>query len=271
VIGCQAIQWGVPLGLGVDFDLTYLGSSDRAWDVLTKVAASDVSLFSRLLAGRSNRAVLAWKRPITLEDPVTVLGVPGCRPEVDSATAVARFRGDTDFVRQASRRGDSVSRTVFVEGPGTNFPDSPAEARILAVRSDGNRTAIALECSDRCVIRVARTNDGNWRARLDGRAWPVETVDFSLIGIVVPRGRHDLRLSYFDPRLWAGAGVSLAAALVLAMTARRLRRSEQRYPLTAGSDGTGESRSAAPGTGALGRGRSPPGPGLSGRPFPPIE
>jgi uncharacterized membrane protein YfhO len=59
-----------------------------------------------------------------------------------------------------------------------------------------------------------------WRAALDGRAVPLYRTNHALLGLVVPPGRHALKLEMTSPALDAGLvlcvlGLSLTAALLL--------------------------------------------------------
>jgi hypothetical protein len=213
VFGEQLVQWGIPLALDVDYDLTYIAASDRARELLLR-AAADTSEFGELLAQRSACALLVWKRPLTLEDPVGIVGIRGCRPEVDSATAVLPFQGDDEFLRIARENKGRLARSVFVEGPSPAISEPPCEATISGVSSAPNAVSFHAECASPSFARVARTNDGNWTALLDGRSTPVRTVDLSLIGVPIPSGSHRIDLIYRDRLLNASVGISVVASLL---------------------------------------------------------
>ncbi len=218
IVGEQAIQWGIPLALDVDFDVTYFAGSDRARALMSRVAAESTPRFARLLAGRADRALLLWNHPVTLANPVTVAAVPNTRPEIDAISTLIRFQGDEDFLHKVRQYPDDLSRVAFVEGR-SSFPDRalPAKITIRSLRSAS--LEFTSESDSTCVLRIARTNDGDWRAFVDGARWPVETVDLSLIGMQVPAGRHEVVLRYFDPFLVVGICVSLAAVALLVASA----------------------------------------------------
>ena len=76
-------------------------------------------------------------------------------------------------------------------------------------------------------MRIARTNDGNWKASLDGRPIATVAVDLSLIGVEIPAGTHRVELRYEDPVLRISIWVSAAAVLIAILSgaaARRRRR-----------------------------------------------
>lgn len=228
VFGEQLVQWGIPLALDVDYDLTYIAATDRARELLLR-AAADTAEFGELLAQRSACGLLVWKRPSTLEDPVGIVGVRGCRPEIDAATAVLSFNGDDEFLRIARENKGRLARSVFVEGPGPAISEPPGEATISSISSAPNAVSFRADCASACFVRVARTNDGHWKASLDGRPVPVTTVDLSLIGIPIPSGSHRIDLTYSDRLLNASIGISavawlLAVAILLSGAVVRSRR-----------------------------------------------
>ncbi|HKA37762.1 MAG TPA: hypothetical protein VKH43_13145, partial [Thermoanaerobaculia bacterium] len=216
VLGEQLVQWGIPLALDADYDLTNMAASDRARSLLSRLAAQDPAAFGELLAQRSACALLVWKRPIKLEDPVGIARVRDCRPEIDSASAILRFRGDEEFLRVARENKGRLARAVFVEDGADEAAPPPGEASLSEISSRTDRLSFRAECASPCFVRVARTNDGRWKALLDGRPVPVLTANLSLIGLPIPAGSHQVEIRYEDELLRASIGVSAAALLFAA-------------------------------------------------------
>jgi hypothetical protein len=214
VIGEQLVQWGIPLALDVDYDLTYIAATNRARGLLSRIAAVDPAEFGELLAQRSACALLLWKRPPTLEDPVVIVGVRGCRPEVDAATAILNFRGDDDFFKMARENKGRLVRSVIVEDSNPATARPVGEAVISGLTSTPDVLSFHADCASSCFVRVARTNDGNWKAFLDGRPLAAVTVDLSLIGVPIPAGTHRIDLRYSDRVLRTSIWISLIASLV---------------------------------------------------------
>jgi hypothetical protein len=230
VSGEQLIQWGIPLALDVDYDLTYISGTHRARSLLSRIAAADPAEFGELIAQRSACALLVWKRPLTLEDPVSVVAIRGCRPEVDAVTAVYNFRGDDEFLRIASENRGRLARSVFAEGPVPMLARPLSEALVSKISSATESLSFETECASSCFVRVARTNDGNWKAMLDGKQVEPATVDLSLIGLPIPAGIHRIDLRYHDRLLEASIGISSLASLfaigiLLSRPIRRLKKS----------------------------------------------
>jgi hypothetical protein len=214
VVGEQLVQWGIPLALDIDYDLTYIAATDRARRLLSRIAAVDTDEFGELLAQRSACAFLLWKRPPTLDDPVVIAGIRGCRPEVDAATAILSFSGDDDFLKMARENKGRLARSVIVEDASPSAARPVNEAVLSELSSRTNALSFQAECPSSCYVRVARTNDGHWKAFLDGRPLATNTVDISLIGVPIPAGAHRIDLRYSDGVLRTSIGISVVAFLV---------------------------------------------------------
>jgi hypothetical protein len=74
--------------------------------------------------------------------------------------------------------------------------------------------------------------DSGWRATVDGRPASLQRANGLLRAVSVDRGEHDIVLSYSPPALAAGAGVSLAAAILLVAIAAlsRVARALRKRP-----------------------------------------
>lgn len=57
--------------------------------------------------------------------------------------------------------------------------------------------------------------DKGFTAYIDGRETKIYNVNLGMMGIVVPPGKHDLKLDYFTPGLKIGAIISIAALIVI--------------------------------------------------------
>jgi uncharacterized membrane protein YfhO len=102
-----------------------------------------------------------------------------------------------------------------VEGEARDVPDFPATAAIDVRSMRNERVDFTVDGPERSLVRIARTNDGDWKATIDGQRASVRTIDLSLVGIVVPAGRHDVVVSYEDPMLRIGIAISATMALLL--------------------------------------------------------
>ena len=126
---------------------------------------------------------------------------------------------------------------VVTEQPLAGIPDAgaapagdPGRTRLVryeAERVDGRRRA-----ARRSVLVLTDVHFPGWKATVDGRAAPIERVDYLLRGVVVPPGRPPRRV-HATRRRASGSGwiISLLAALaVLAVVVAELLRRRRARP-----------------------------------------
>ena len=65
------------------------------------------------------------------------------------------------------------------------------------------------------LVIVSITRHKYWHATVDGRAARLIPVNLQYQGLVVPTGRHTIRMEYRNPLLFAGGVVSLGTVLLL--------------------------------------------------------
>jgi hypothetical protein len=138
---------------------------------------------------------------------------------VDGARALPADRG----WRLIGEKGFDVLRTAVLplaEEPiaakllpeGTGAPGSAAlqtsRPERLVADVDANRDALLL---------LSTHWDGGWRAAVDGKPAPVSRVDFVVLGVPVPAGRHRVELGFhpegLGPGLWMlASGLALCGA-----------------------------------------------------------
>jgi uncharacterized membrane protein YfhO len=75
---------------------------------------------------------------------------------------------------------------------------------------------ISVRVPARAVVLVRTPFDAGWRATVDGRPAAVMPGDMLDQAILVPAGRHVIRLDYRDPWIAIGLACSAAALAVLA-------------------------------------------------------
>jgi hypothetical protein len=73
---------------------------------------------------------------------------------------------------------------------------------------------------DGYVVFAENFYDG-WRSSIDGRITPEVRADYAFTAVPVTRGKHVIEREYTQPRLLAGAMVTMLSALLLALVARR--------------------------------------------------
>jgi hypothetical protein len=135
-----------------------------------------------------------------------VVGATTLVPDGDAALAA---------VRAAGFRPD---RRVVLERGGSERDGEPGRVELLGRGSPGHLRFRTLALQPSYLV-VSEGWYPGWRARLDGVArLPVERADFTLLGVPVPAGAHDVELWYRPPG-FAAAVAATAAGLLIALAA----------------------------------------------------
>jgi hypothetical protein len=108
-------------------------------------------------------------------------------------------------------------RTALLEASGAAMNFSGPEAGHVRVEDWSNGTLVVdvTSPSDAFLVMAESAYPG-WHATIDDRSVPVETANVAFQGVRVPAGQHRVVLRYFPRSLMLGAGVALAALIVLA-------------------------------------------------------
>jgi hypothetical protein len=141
--------------------------------------------------------------------------------EIISVPTVGEGRG---FV---NGHGKELRSKAFTAGAAPQFPPCPDAADKVAVtryRSSSVDITADLTCDGMVVL--SDTFYPGWRATVDGKAVPVQEVDFAIRGVLVPKGHHDIRYRYRPWSVYLGgllsfAGVAGVLALVFLGGRRR--------------------------------------------------
>lgn len=119
-------------------------------------------------------------------------------------------------------------RTAVLEGTPSALGPSPgstgSRCTVVEETTNGLRVDVDVVGSTPQVLVLSEMYDPGWTARIGGSPAEVFPVDVALRGVVVPPGRHEVRLSYFPVGMgWALAlsAAGLACALALALLGRR--------------------------------------------------
>jgi Bacterial membrane protein YfhO len=125
--------------------------------------------------------------------------------------------------------GFDARRAAVVERPVAGLADGPAppagSARIAAYEPE--RVTLTARADRRGLVVLSDVAFPGWQATVDGRAAPIERVDYLLRGIPVGPGTHRIVLQY-RPLSWRGGWiVSLLALLGLAAA---VWQSARRWP-----------------------------------------
>jgi hypothetical protein len=120
-------------------------------------------------------------------------------------------------------------KTAIVDPAGTMLPERFGEARIERQRFADRQVEVTVEAARGGSFLVVNDRfDPRWRATVDGRPTPIYRANAIVRGLVVPEGRHIVRLWYAaPPSVYLGALcaiLGLLAALALPALDARARR-----------------------------------------------
>ena len=125
---------------------------------------------------------------------------------------------------------------VVTERPLAGIPDAGAApagdpGRTRLVRYEDERATVDVRAARRSVLVLTDVHFPGWKATVDGRAAPIERVDYLLRGVVVPPGAHRVEFTYAPKSFRVGWIISLLAALaVLAVVVAELLRRRRARP-----------------------------------------
>jgi hypothetical protein len=161
--------------------------------------------------------------PSVLSGPVRLFRVPG-----PFAHAVvrgrARWAGEPASVNLLGDAAFDPDREVILAGSGEeeSIADFAGQVRELSRRAD--RLELVVETSHQAYLVVLQTHDTGWRAFVDDVPAPLLRANVLFQGVVVPAGRHVVRLMYRPPAVLWGAGLStLCASLLIGLRLSAVR------------------------------------------------
>jgi len=235
-------EWRLATTLENDFDLTHprwtFEAMGRFWDAV----GPQPSLLSALLVRRGVTAMVrfvpgsAWRNgqfvaPNPGQFPVEVMRASRSRPFAFAAARVELVRGGQEWVAAVRRLGREASDAACVEAEDLpSFPGapSPAEVRMVERRPLHVHLDVDARGPGPSFVAINQTWDEGWRTTIDAAPARLLRTEIALSGLVVPPGRHRVELTYVDPWVSAGMGVSLGAAFIclalIAVAALRRRR-----------------------------------------------
>jgi len=165
--------------------------------------------------------------PSVFVSPIRLLRVPDPQPEafVVDGVRVAVEPAALDVLIDPSF---DPRREVILESgiPRPPAPDFEGRARVLERRPD--LVVIETEASAPALLVLAEAHRRGWKAAVDGEDVEVLKANLLFRGVAVPPGRHRTALRYRPPEVFAGAALSLGAALGgLTMIVVRARRADR--------------------------------------------
>ncbi|HEX7183353.1 MAG TPA: hypothetical protein VF756_16080 [Thermoanaerobaculia bacterium] len=234
----SATLWDVPYVLNADYDLMATGCARLSRRILD--ADWRQPELARRFLGAWNVGTLLLRKPPE-EWAAEVARDPGALPvrRVINRFILPRHRfvprvsfhsshGSALYV--ARSQGYALDRHEHAVRPGmppaeVAYPVPPVP---LELDAGAGRLRLRYRARAGAFFTVAMTHDEGWQATIDGAPARVYSTGICQVGVELPPGEHRLLLEYRDPRVPAGAAVSLLSLAgclaALALLGRRERR-----------------------------------------------
>jgi membrane protein YfhO len=119
-------------------------------------------------------------------------------------------------------------RVALVEGPfdfASSTPDKSASAEVMS--HEPNRVIVKTKSNQPSILVLSENHYAGWRAYVDGRLVETLRVDYSLRGVTLPAGEHNVEFVYRPKSVLIGAGLSLLTLIGLVIWWKRLLPEEQ--------------------------------------------
>jgi len=167
-------------------------------------------------------------------DPLRTALVAGRRRAAEAGTdAAVQSPGPSPGESPGTSSGES-SRPSLGESPGPSSggpSGGPSGQGVEVVRHRPNRVEVQTSSRAPAVLVLADNYYPGWRAYLDGRAVPIMRVNYSLRGVRVPAGEHEVVFVYRPWSFYGGLLVTALTGLLLALWARGLSAGRLVAPL----------------------------------------
>jgi hypothetical protein len=227
----SGLLWQIPYAFHTDYDLMLTGWARKAAGILDEERAQPQVAYRYL--GVWNVGTLLLRRTAADQPPAAPGAGAAVLRKVANSYVLPRFRfvprvtfhaTHPEALAAARAGGWNVARSEHCVGTARTVAYSQ-RAVSLEVEDQGGRIRLHYRAGQGAFLVAAMTFDPGWRARVDGSPVAVRPTAACQLGVELPPGEHRLDLRYRDPRVPAGAALSLAAlALGTAALLRRTKR-----------------------------------------------
>ncbi len=147
----------------------------------------------------------------------------------------ARVVGSLPEARDLIQRHQiNLRETAIVEKPidlPLTGPSVSGADQVTTLKYQPNTIQISTQASGPSLLVLSETNYPGWEAWLDDQPTPIYPTDIALRGVMVPAGAHRVRLEFRPAILPVSLAISLATAILLAISAFLYRRNASRIQL----------------------------------------
>jgi hypothetical protein len=133
-----------------------------------------------------------------------------------SETDIHRLLRDQTFALDATLLlPDSPRARPAAQADGATSPTTQLNAELRYRRPTTDDIVVSITTNQPGYARILESWDTGWQATVDGAPAPVLAGDDVFLAVPIPKGKHDLRLSYHTDGAAAGAGISIISTLML--------------------------------------------------------
>ena len=134
------------------------------------------------------------------------------------------------FVHQVKAAGSIAEASDLIEHQRIDLRDTAITEEVLDLPAGTGgevtvttyqpaRIELSLKASGASLLVLSETYYPGWKAWIDEQPTPIYPVDIALRGVVVPAGEHRLRMEFSPVVLPVSLGISIATAILLALSA----------------------------------------------------
>jgi hypothetical protein len=146
---------------------------------------------------------------------------------VHQARAVTSLQEARDLI---SRRQVDLRQTAIVDQQ-IELASAGGSDEVKTLKYEPNAIELSTQTSRGGLLVLSETYYPGWRAWLDDRPTQIYSTDIALRGIIIPAGVHSVRMEFRPAILPVSLGISLATAILLAISAFVYRRNASRIQL----------------------------------------
>jgi hypothetical protein len=226
------VAYGIPTVMQHDYDLTLLRATGELFAAWWTLREEGHPHWREIFMSMSNATHVARYRDfadavrdadsVRSIEPV-VIEYAGPAPRYFFARRVIETRSLEEFISRVAQRYEAGD--VHTAIPAREW----GSGSVVGVRERRNAVEIDVEVGTerQALLYVSATWHKYWRATIDGNPAPIVRANVGYRGVVVPAGRHTVRMVYRNPLVVTGGVISIVALALaaLALTLPLARRS----------------------------------------------
>ncbi|HEX2129715.1 MAG TPA: YfhO family protein [Solirubrobacterales bacterium] len=138
---------------------------------------------------------------------------PTALPLVRAHSSWRWFPDQPTALAELGERTRAERDVAYLVGDGTDQAGT-GRATIDDVNLGDEAVEASVSAAGPSLVVAAQDYSEGWSVTVDGEPADMESIDGALMGVIVEAGEHRVRFEYTPPRLLAGAGLTLAAAIL---------------------------------------------------------